>query len=229
MNNAHWTILLQLVGALCAGGLIGLERSRRGRIAGLREHALVCLGSCQLMLIGVYAWQSELTPTHFDPNVGRVIQGLMSGMGFLGAGGILKEGFSVRGLTTAASLWVTATIGIMVGLGFFFPAVATTILTLLALTILRWWEGLLVNKHEIKLHLRQNRTEAIHEPAIVEMLAKHDCEVASLSAQGTGDGRFLDYQALITTADKNASHSLIETLANDSRFIEFSLTPVGDF
>lgn len=229
MSAAHWTIIFHLTGALCAGGLIGLERSRRGRLAGLREHALVSLGSCQLMLIGIYAWQGELVPIQFDTGVSRIIQGLMSGIGFLGAGGILKEGFAVRGLTTAASLWVTATIGIMIGLGFVFPAVTTTILTLLALTILRWCEERLVDKYEIKLHLRQNRTDAIHEPAIVDLLARHGCAVASLSAQGTGDGRFLDYRALITTADKNASHGLIETLANDPRFIEFSLTPVGDF
>jgi putative Mg2+ transporter-C (MgtC) family protein len=229
MNAAQWTILFQLVGALCAGGLVGLERSRRGRLAGLREHALVCLGSAQLMLIGVYAWQGETTASHFDPSIGRVIQGLMSGIGFLGAGGILKEGFSVRGLTTAASIWVTATIGVLIGLGFIFPAVATTLLTLLSLTILRWCEGLLIDKHEIKLHLRQHRPGAIHEPAIVELLAGHGCSVSSLSAQGVGDGRFLDYQALIVTPDRNASHRLIEALANDARFVEFNLTPVGDF
>lgn len=229
MSAAQWTIIFQLAGSLLAGGLIGLERSRRGRLAGLREHALVSLGSCQLMLIGIYAWQGEVTPIHYDAGISRVIQGVMSGIGFLGAGGILKEGFAVRGLTTAASLWVTATIGIMIGLGFIFPAVTTTVLTLLALTILRWGEEWLANKHEIKLHLRQHRADAIHEPAIVDMLAKHGCAVASLSAEGTGDGRFLDYKALITTADKNAGHALIEMLANDPRFVEFSLTPVGDF
>jgi putative Mg2+ transporter-C (MgtC) family protein len=229
MNAAHWTILQNLFIALCAGGLIGLERSRRGRMAGLREHALVSLGSAQLMLIGVYSWQGGIVEHPFDATASHVIQGVMAGIGFLGAGGILKEGFSVRGLTTAASLWVTATIGLLIGLGFLFPALATTALTLLALTLLRWCEGLLIDKHEIKLFLRQSRVEAIHEPQIVEMLAKHNCAVASLSAQGAGDGRFLDYQALITTPDKNASHGLIETLANDSRFVEFSLTPVGDF
>jgi putative Mg2+ transporter-C (MgtC) family protein len=229
MSAAHWTILLHLCLALCAGGLIGLERSRRGRMAGLREHALVSLGSAQLMMIGVYSWQGGIVEHPFDGTSNHVIQGVMSGIGFLGAGGILKEGFSLRGLTTAASLWCTATIGLMIGLGFLFPALATTTLTLLALTILRWCEGLLVDKHEIKLHLRQNRADAIHEPQIVEMLAKHRCAVSSLSAQGAGEGRFLDYQALISTPDKNASHGLIEALANDSRFIEFSLTPVGDF
>ncbi len=228
MSAAYWTISLQLLGALLAGGLIGVERSRRGRMAGLREHALVCLGTAQLMMIGVYSWQSVVVERPFDGTSTHVIQGVMSGIGFLGAGGILKEGFSVRGLTTAASLWCTATIGMMIGLGFYFPAVATTILTLLALTSLRWCERLLRSEHEMQLHLRQNRTEAMHEPAIVALLAKHGCKVSTLSAHGAGEGKFLDFRAVLATADRNASHALIETLANEPRFLEFGLSPLGD-
>lgn len=229
MNAAHWIILLQLVGALAAGGVIGLERSRRGRQAGLREHGLVCLGSCQLVLIGVYSFQGEVTSMPFDPTVGRIIQGVMSGMGFLGAGGILKEGFSVRGLTTAASLWVTATVGVMIGIGFFYPAFITILLTLLALATLRWAEKHLVQKHEIQLFLRQARGGALRERDIAAILERHGCAIASLGALGGGEGRFLDYKALLTTEDVNACRALIETLANDGRFIEFSLTPLGEF
>ncbi len=228
MSPLYLTIFLQLVGALVAGGLIGMERTRRGRMAGLREHALVCLGSCQLMMIGVYAWQGPLTAIPFDSGVERVIQGLMAGIGFLGAGGILKEGFSVRGLTTAASIWVTATLGVLIGLGFYFPAIAGTALTLLSLTVLRWFERKLRDEHEMQLRLRQPRASALHEPAIVALLADHGCHVASLSGHVAADGKYLDYRALIATPDKNASHRLIESLADDARFIEFDLTPVGD-
>ncbi len=228
MSAAYWTISLQLLGALCAGGLIGLERSRRGRMAGLREHALVCLGTCQLMLVGVWSWQGALVQHPYDNTSTHIIQGVMSGIGFLGAGGILKEGFSVRGLTTAASLWCTATIGLLMGLGFIFPAVATTVLTLLSLTLLRWCERLLRTEHEMNLHLRQHRADAMHEPAIVALLARHGCKVSSLSALGAGEGRFLDYRAVLATPDKNASHALIETLANEPRFLEFGLSPLGD-
>jgi putative Mg2+ transporter-C (MgtC) family protein len=228
MSAVYWTIALQLVGALFAGGLIGLERSRRGRMAGLREHALVSLGTCQLMLVGVYSWQGGVVEHAYDNTATHIIQGVMSGIGFLGAGGILKEGFSVRGLTTAASLWCTATIGLLFGLGFFFPAIATTALTLLSLTALRWCERQLRNEHEMQLHLRQNRSDALHEPAIVALLARHGCKVSSLSANGAGEGRFLDYRAVLASPDKNASHALIETLANEKRFIEFGLSPLGD-
>ena len=77
----------------------------------------------------------------YDVSASRVIQGIMSGIGFLGAGGIIKEGLSVRGLTTAASIWMTASIGGLIGVGFYFPALITTLLTLSTLTLLRWLEG----------------------------------------------------------------------------------------
>ena len=117
LSAEHWQIFGRLAAALVAAGLIGLERTRRGRHAGLREHALVCLGACQLMLLGVYAWTEGVTPIAFDGGSERIIQGLMTGVGFIGAGGIIKEGFSVRGITTASSLWVTTSIGVLVGLG----------------------------------------------------------------------------------------------------------------
>src|SRR3712207_5156748 len=100
----------RMVAALLAGGLIGLERSHRGRPAGFRTHALVCLASTLLMLVTVYElhWMRKVVSTTsivLDPT--RMAQGIMTGIGFLGAGAIIKEGFSVRGLTTAASIWVT--------------------------------------------------------------------------------------------------------------------------
>src|SRR5215217_4111051 len=110
MANDYLEIVFRVVAALLAGGLVGLERSHRGRPAGFRTHALVCLASSLLMLVTVYE-------SHWFPHIegGRVIldptrmgQGIMTGIGFVGAGAIIKEGFTVRGLTTAASIWVTA-------------------------------------------------------------------------------------------------------------------------
>jgi putative Mg2+ transporter-C (MgtC) family protein len=228
LSAEHWQIFWRLAAALVAGSLIGLERTRRGRHAGLREHALVCLGACQLMLLGVYAWTEGVTPVAFDGGSERIIQGLMTGVGFIGAGGIIKEGFSVRGITTASSLWVTTSIGVLVGLGFFFPAAVTTVLTLAALVMMRWWEERIRSKHELQLHLRQAREGALHEPAIKALLAAHGCDISSISAYGAGEGRFLDYRAVVATPDRTAHHALIETLANEPRFIEFGLTPLGE-
>lgn len=227
MENAYARILLSLLAALCAGGLIGLERSRRGRQAGFREHTLVCLATCQLMLISIFDWHGTTLIAHaYDASAGRIIQGVMSGIGFLGAGGIIKEGFSVRGLTTAASIWMTASIGVLIGVGFYFPALVTTLLTLGALTLLRWLEERLLHRHKVQLYLRQNRQGALHEPAILSIIAAHGFAASSLSAYGASEGRFLDYKAVLTTVDQNNSHRLIETLADDTRFVEFGLVPL---
>src|SRR5688500_8928946 len=133
------TIVIHLFGALAAGGIIGLERSWNGHPAGFRTHALVCLASSLLMLVTLF--QSKWLPgipldaIRMDPT--RMAQGIMTGIGFLGAGVIFKEGLSVRGLTTAASIWTTAGIGILVGVGFYLPAVIGSIATLIVLGVFR--------------------------------------------------------------------------------------------
>ena len=124
-------IAIRLGSALAAGSLIGLERTYHGRPAGFRTHALVCLASALLMLVTVYQWQwlggaaSHEETFRTDPT--RMAQGIMTGIGFLGAGVIFKEGLTVRGLTTAASIWITAALGILYGIGFYYPAIAGTI------------------------------------------------------------------------------------------------------
>src|SRR4029453_2977455 len=125
-------IALRLLAAVSVGGLIGLERSYHARPAGFRTHALVCLSTSLLMLVTVYEriWFAAMTETRTTLDPTRMAQGIMTGIGFLGAGAIMKEGLSVRGLTTAASIWITAAIGILIGIGFFFPAVVASVLTL---------------------------------------------------------------------------------------------------
>src|SRR4029077_3966818 len=113
MDSDSYEMAIRIVAALTAGAFIGYERSYRGRPAGFRTHALVCMASSMLMLITVYEahWvQTVGESVRLDPT--RMAQGIMTGIGFLGAGVIMQEGFSVRGLTTAASIWITAAIGI---------------------------------------------------------------------------------------------------------------------
>jgi putative Mg2+ transporter-C (MgtC) family protein len=120
METEYAAITAHLVAALIAGGMIGLERSFHGRPAGFRTHALVCVASSLLMLVALYQWQwlpgVPLETVRTDPT--RMAQGIMTGIGFLGAGVIYKEGVNIHGLTTAASIWITAAIGILVGVGF---------------------------------------------------------------------------------------------------------------
>ena len=117
MDGEWLKILTHLPVATMAGGLIGLERSYHGRPAGFRTHTLVCVASGLLMLVTMYQAKwftgAPLDTVRVDPT--RMAQGVMTGIGFLGAGVIMREGLTVRGLTTAASIWVTAAIGILAG------------------------------------------------------------------------------------------------------------------
>lgn len=116
-------IFVRLIVAAILGGIIGLEREKLNRPAGVRTHMIVCLGSCLIMLLGEYMHRIDNTI-----DITRLGAQVVSGIGFLGAGAILKDGFSVRGLTTAATLWVVACVGLSVGGGFYSAGILTTII-----------------------------------------------------------------------------------------------------
>ncbi|HZW15386.1 MAG TPA: MgtC/SapB family protein [Brevundimonas sp.] len=131
---------LPLLAAVLAGGLIGFEREWRGRAAGFRTHILVCLASALLMEAAVSqgAWRYEVLPgTEIVSDPTRLAHGVLTGIGFLCAGVIFRAGFSIHGLTTAASLWITAAIGLLLGAGLFALAATGTVLTVLILAALR--------------------------------------------------------------------------------------------
>src|SRR5438552_932324 len=132
MSHDDLVIIVRVAGALVIGAMIGFERTFHGRPAGFRTHALVCVASALLMLVTVYQhqWMTLLTPDAVRTDPTRMAQGIMTGIGFLGAGVIFKEGLTVRGLTTAASIWITAAIGILVGIGFWFAAIVGAVATL---------------------------------------------------------------------------------------------------
>src|SRR4030043_505595 len=128
MEKEYLPILLHLTLATLAGGLIGLERTYHGRPAGFRTHTLVCSASSLLMQLTVYQWvlfpDATVETLRVDPT--RMAQGIMTGIGFLGAGVIFKEGVTVRGLTTAASIWTTAAIGVLMGIGLYVAGAIAT-------------------------------------------------------------------------------------------------------
>jgi putative Mg2+ transporter-C (MgtC) family protein len=124
-------ILLRLTVAAALGGSIGLERELRERQAGLRTHLVVCVGSALFTLVSAYAFTSP----RVDPT--RIAAQIVSGIGFLGAGAIIRQGLSVRGLTTAATLWLVAAIGMASGAGYYDAAIIATLGALLTLGPLR--------------------------------------------------------------------------------------------
>jgi len=131
--------LLRLSLAAVLGGMIGVERELREREAGLRTHLLVALGSALFTIVGAYGFHAFLdsgqSVVRADPT--RIAAQIVTGIGFLGAGAIIRQGLSVRGLTTAATLWVVAAVGLAAGAGYYSAAVITTAVVLIALWPLR--------------------------------------------------------------------------------------------
>ncbi len=142
-----YQIIMRLAVTVLLSGLIGLERQLHKRTAGLRTHILVSLGSCLIMLTSLYVFDIYKDITRPDP--ARIAAGVITGIGFLGAGTIIREKEGVRGLTTAASLWVVAGIGLAVGCGFKRAAIYTTAIAIVVLLILRFAENL-IDQLEIK-------------------------------------------------------------------------------
>ena len=148
-------VFMNLLGALLLGLIVGYERSYHGRAAGMRTYGLVCMASAALVVISGYPgyWyggHAAAVPVS-DPT--RVIQGIVTGIGFLGAGVIMKDGFNISGLTTAASLWASSAIGVLVGVGFYAAAI---LLTLLSASCMMWVsriEGWLPSRPAIAVEL----------------------------------------------------------------------------
>lgn len=132
MPHGDLEMLGRLALATLLGGLIGLERETRRQPAGLRTHMVVSIGSCLIMLVSLYMWK-EVDPERADP--ARIAAQVVTGIGFLGAGAILRYGISVRGLTTAAALWTASGIGLAVGAGYWKAAVAATGFTIMAIFV----------------------------------------------------------------------------------------------
>ncbi len=229
-DPVYGEILLRLLTALVVGALIGFERSYHGRPAGFRTHALVCLSTSLLMLVTVYETRWFVAPEQWrvalDPT--RMAQGIMTGIGFLGAGTIMKEGLSVRGLTTAASIWMTAAIGILVGIGFYFPAVLATVITLGILSIFGWLEKRVPTRFYAHFLIRFARDAVMAEADMRRLLTAHGFTIANLSYRLDADAGFFEYRMVIRSRSPAHAGRLSNSLGADAAVREFRVSPVGD-
>ena len=223
--------LVCLLIALGFGAAIGLERSYHGRPAGFRTHALVCLASAALMLVTVYepywfAAEGGGVRGSIDPT--RIAQGIMTGIGFLGAGVIMQDGLSVRGLTTAASIWITAGIGILVGIGFYGPAVLTTTLALGALSTFRWIERQIRTESYAHFVVRFEAERALGQPELVRLASEHGFSIANVTHRYRRSGSTMEYRATLRTLDPDALLRFSDALRRHSDVAEFRISPTGD-
>jgi len=223
-------MLLRLLAAVGAGACIGYERSFHGRPAGLRTHVLVCLASAVLMLVTVYEahWVRESGEERLDPT--RMAQGIMTGIGFLGAGVIVKEGLNVRGLTTAASIWITAAIGVLAGVGLYVPMGFAVVLTLVVLALFRWVEMRVPTQAYYYFDVKYAREGNLSEVGMRELLAKLGFSIANFSyrLEGTGEERALRHKMTLQTTDRGAAARLARWLEENQTVLEFRLSPTGD-
>ncbi len=230
MSPEYLEIVLVIGGALLAGSLIGLERSYHGRPAGFRTHALVCTSSAILMLVTAYQWNwlagVPLETLRTDPT--RMAQGIMTGIGFLGAGVIFKEGVTVRGLTTAASIWATAAIGVLYGVGFYFPAVLSTVIVLGVLALFRRLEDRIPSQLYAHHVLRFARDKVPSEAELRRLLDENGFSVREMSYALIAGGAEFEYRSVIVTRKRANLERLVERLRTMEDLLEFRLAPTGD-
>lgn len=230
MDQELLIMTVRIFGALLIGALIGLERSFHGRPAGFRTHALVCVASALLMLVTVYQnqWMTQVTIDAIRTDPTRMAQGIMTGIGFLGAGVIFKEGLTVRGLTTAASIWMTASIGIVIGIGFWFAAIVGTVATLMVLSVFRWIENRLPSEFYAHHHLRFKRDAVMSEDELRKVIGSHGFSIANLHSRLTDEGRAFEYRMVIRSRDRAGAQALSQHLLKLPQVIEFRISPTGD-
>jgi putative Mg2+ transporter-C (MgtC) family protein len=192
-------IFMNLFGALVLGCLVGYERAYHGRAAGMRTYGLVCMASAALTVIAGfsldwYGGHGAPSATGSDPT--RIIQGIVTGIGFLGAGVIMKEGMSISGLTTAASIWASSAIGVMVGVGFYAAAIMLALLSALCMLGLSRLESHLPQRPAIGITLRFEPGFHPDEGELRSFLMSHgfDMAMGSISitySKGSAEWRFV--------------------------------------
>jgi putative Mg2+ transporter-C (MgtC) family protein len=203
LPDLSWLDIVLRIGIAAAlGGAIGLERELRDREAGLRTHLLVSVGSALFTMVSAYAWTDWRFSTEeglvFDPT--RIAAQVVTGIGFLGAGAIIRPGLSVKGLTTAATLWVVAAIGMAAGVGYYEAAFVTTALVLISLWPLR----LLAYRLSARTRPEEGRI-AVDLPAgasavsVLEAVEKAGADVTSLEFEEEGDRRRVDLSVRLGT------------------------------
>jgi putative Mg2+ transporter-C (MgtC) family protein len=229
--GSHASIIaLNLAAAWLAGAAIGMERSVHGRPAGFRTHALVCLSSALLMVVFNFQedWLGEIPVETLRSDPTRMAQGIMTGIGFLGAGVIFKDGMTVRGLTTAASIWTTAAIGILFGIGFLFPAILGTLVVLGTLSAFRWLEARVPSEIYANHLIRFPAGDTMPEADVRAIMERHGFSVANMNYRLEEGGHVFEYRMTLKTFDKRNLEQLASDLRTTAGVLEFRLSPSAD-
>lgn len=219
-SNHELMMLFRLFLAAAFGGIIGLERGSGDRPAGFRTHILVCVGSALFMLVSIYGFDGmvNLTPGVQDlgnrRDTARIAAQVVSGIGFLGAGTIMHEGLTIKGLTTAASLWIISAIGLAVGSGMYILSAGATFLTLITLLVFQNWDkkfaaSTRVDRKYIKVDVI-NGPESISQ--VSSYLTESGITIKSIAVKKDKKNNRLQLDIYIKVDDKKKAQEIIRGL-----------------
>ncbi|WP_297801873.1 MgtC/SapB family protein [uncultured Brevundimonas sp.] len=226
-----YELVWPIAGAVVAGGLIGLEREWRGRPAGFRTHILVSLSSCLLMLAALHQpiWAFDNIPADnimTDPT--RMAHGILTGIGFLCAGVIVRQGFSIHGLTTAASLWMTAAIGMLFGAGLPVVAITGAIVTAVILVGLKLISSLVPSRVTAEIRVEWKRGDRQAAERVQSILSVPKAGLRSgryaLSADGAHEVRCWRFRI----NDRSRLTQIASDLSNEPGVTGFEISPHDD-
>jgi putative Mg2+ transporter-C (MgtC) family protein len=218
--SVNIVIFMNLVGALLLGMLVGYERAYHGRAAGMRTYGLVCMASAGLVAISGYPafWyggQASI-PALSDPT--RVIQGIVTGIGFLGAGVIMRDGFSISGLTTAASIWSSSAIGVLVGVGFYPAAILLAVLSASCMMWMSKVEGWLPTRQAVAIVLHFRKGFSPNEKRLREVALERGYDIALGTLKIDSIGGEAEWRFVAVSLGKNQSSELSKLAAELSKF-----------
>lgn len=222
--STNIVIFFNVFGALALGLLVGYERSYHGRAAGMRTYGLVCMASAALTVIAGYPtfWYGGQVAPLIGGDPTRVIQGIVTGVGFLGAGVIMREGMNISGLTTAASIWASSAIGIMVGVGFYMAAILLALLSAICMLWISKLEGWLPSRPAVAVVLQFKKGYVPTEQALQERAIKRGYSIArgSLSISFKDGAPQWNFVAIALGKNKGAAMAELAQELTDSEGVE---------
>jgi putative Mg2+ transporter-C (MgtC) family protein len=208
--SVNLVVFVNLLGALLLGMTVGYERAYHGRAAGMRTYGIVCMASAALTVFVGYSefWYGGQGGHSIPADPTRVVQGIVTGVGFLGAGVIMKEGLNISGLTTAASIWAASAIGVLVGIGFYAAAI---LLTGLSAALMMWGskvEGHLPSRHAVGVNLRFVANCLPTEASVADLLARTGYELATQSVSVQIEKGQVEWQFVAVVVDHKLGASV---------------------
>ncbi|MBN2900085.1 MAG: MgtC/SapB family protein [Clostridia bacterium] len=224
-------IFIRIFLAILIGGFIGFEREMNNRPAGFVTHTLVCVGACVVSLIQIHMVQDTVKMIAENPvmanalkaDIGRVVAQVVTGVGFLGAGTIFMDKGSVKGLTTATTIWVVACIGLAIGLGYYATSVIATVGVAFVILVLRKFEHRALNrKYKMKLTVTCDRCKDDLISELTAQMNSRRVQVRDIEIKSVKEDEMVYVFKLYTGFTKN-KHTIVENIANNEHVINIKV------